>query len=153
MTAAVPAQAEIGLTEALDTVLAAAERWAESMSSGPTEPIGSAVAAVRAALRGDGDQAPAVVCVRDPDAPNRYIVLGHSIPAVTVIDVDLGGASLDDPAEFDEWAASQLETVAALPPGHGARQVLLEEIDSQREMYHDDRWSDLDALRRCLGGA
>lgn len=41
-----------------------------------------------------------VICVRDPDAANEFIVIGEH---VEIVDVDLGYADLYNPAEWAEW--------------------------------------------------
>lgn len=142
------------LAEALAVVLGAAGAWAEWAEENgggvDVEAIDEAVAVVRAAVRGE-EEKPVVVCVRHPGFANEFIVTGRSVPEPTILDVDLGTMALDDPGEFEEWASSQFAWVEELPVGHPAREVVLRVVNGQREMYHEDRWADLNALRTALG--
>lgn len=52
-----------------------------------------------------------VTCLRDPDAATEFVVDG---PGVTIVDIDLGYADLDDPNEMADWLDSAHEDLSLL---------------------------------------
>jgi len=57
-----------------------------------------------------------VVCHRDPDSSNEYLVFGDddNDPRIEIYDVDYGYADLRSVEEFAEWRESHLERAAEL---------------------------------------
>lgn len=150
MTMTQTVRPEADLHEALAILRRAAENWCEYLDDNAREdetgPIDDAIAALRAAARGEGPDRPVVVCVGDADEGPQCHVLGQSLPPVTVIMVDLGRANLADPEEFLGWAEGHLSG-STLAEGHPAQELISGIVDAQRARFHQDRWPDLDSLR------
>jgi hypothetical protein len=55
-----------------------------------------------------------IVCHRDPDASNDFVVFAEGQPSPKIIDIDYGRADLRDKEQFSEWRDSLLDEVTAL---------------------------------------
>jgi hypothetical protein len=55
-----------------------------------------------------------IVCHRDPDSSNDFVVFAEGQPAPRIIDIDYGRVDLRDTEEFNEWRDSLLDEVSAL---------------------------------------
>lgn len=56
------------------------------------------------------DAIPLVICIRDPDYDNEFMVFGEA----NIYDIDLGRSNLRDPEEYAMWAESHGESADQL---------------------------------------
>ena len=82
-----------------------------------------------------------IICHRDPDSSNEFVVFAEGQPDPQIHDIDYGYADLRDPEEFEQWYenhrayAEHLKAKVGTPNALRAAAHVIEAIDEARENY------------------